>query len=186
MLWRPFRDADLSTCLDTQPECLGDRIVGRTAALRIWKGLVGKAGFYGTVIESGQRIVACGMGVFVRAAFADYEIKDPRPDLNSRIISGLAAGEPIVCEPRRNRGGDAGDGLDFVNLYGTWRDGVLTPEQLGEVHALLGDGFAEHFAGFRFHRILKEAIGEERIALARATGTYQLVAKLRDRERLRW
>jgi hypothetical protein len=177
MLWRPFRDADLSTCLETQPACLGDAIVGRAVALREWKGLVSKAGFYGTVIESGQKIVACGMGVFVSAAFADYEIKDPRPDLNSRIVSGLAAGEPIVLSREEIGAGNAGDGLDFVNLYGTWRDGVLSAEQLAEVHALLGTSFAEHFAGFRFHRILKEAIGETRIALARATGTYRIVAE---------
>lgn len=176
MLWRPFREADLSACLETQPACLGDSIVGRETALGVWKELVRNAGFQATVIESGQKIVGCGMGVFVSSEFADREIANPQPDLNSRIIAGMAAGDPMVLSREEIGAGNAGDGLDFVNLYGTWRDGVLNAEQLAEVHALLGTSFAEHFAGFRFRRILKEAIGEDRIALARATGTYRIVA----------
>src|SRR5206468_5202948 len=78
--------------------------------------------------------------------------------------------------------GNAGEGNDFVNMYGTWRDGILNPDQLAEVHALLGTSFAEHFAGYRFNRVLKEAIGHERIALARATGTYRIVAEFPESE----
>jgi hypothetical protein len=63
-----------------------------------------------------------------------------------------------------------------VNLYGTWRDGILDARQLADVQALLGIGFAEGLAGYRFNRIVKEAVGEERIALARATGSYRIVA----------
>lgn len=43
--------------------------------------------------------------------------------------------------------------------------------------ALLGTSFVEHFAGYRFNRVLKEAIGQPRIDLARATGTYRVVAE---------
>src|SRR6185312_16686802 len=95
MLWRPFREADLSACLETQPACLGDAIVGRAEALRVWKHLVGEAGFHASVIESGRQIVACGMGVFVSGAFADQEIANPRPGLNSRIIADIS-GTPLA------------------------------------------------------------------------------------------
>jgi DNA-binding CsgD family transcriptional regulator len=78
--------------------------------------------------------------------------------------------------------GNAGDGIDFVNLYGTWRDGILNSTQLAEVHALLGTSFVEHFAGYHFNRVLKEAIGDSRIALARATGTYKLLAEFPENE----
>ena len=81
--------------------------------------------------------------------------------------------------------GNAGEGLDFVNMYGTWRDGIMNPDQLAEVHALLGTSFVEHFAGYRFNRVLKEAIGDSRIALARATGTYRLLAEFPSL-RARW
>lgn len=187
MYWRPFREADLSACLETQPACLGDQIVGRRTALRTWKSLVGNPAFQATVIESerpiaGHKLVACGMGVFVTGAFADREINNPQPGLNSRIIAGVSSEEPIVLSRAEIAEGNAGEGLDFVNLYGTWRDGIMNVEQLAEVHALLGTSFVEHFAGYRFNRVLKEAIGDSRIALARATGTYRLLAEFPDSE----
>jgi DNA-binding CsgD family transcriptional regulator len=187
MYWRPFREADLSHCLETQPACLGDQIVGRSTALRVWKAFLDSPSFQATVIESdrpiaGHKIVACGMGVFVAAAFADGEINEPRPGLNSRIIAKVAAGEPVLLSRDEIGAGNAGEGLDFVNMYGTWRDGIMSHDQLAEVHALLGTSFVEHFAGYRFNRVLKEAIGDSRIALARATGTYRLLAEFPESE----
>src|SRR6516164_8034394 len=101
MYWRPISESDLSKCLEIQPECLGDQIVGRSTALRVWKALLDNPAFQANVIESerpiaGHKIVACGMGVFVTRSFADREIKMPRPGLNSRIIAGLASGESMV------------------------------------------------------------------------------------------
>jgi len=122
------------------------------------------------------------MGVFVTGAFADREIRDPQPGLNSRIIAGVAAEEPILLSRAEIGAGNAGEGLDFVNMYGTWRDGIMNPDQLAEVHALLGTSFVEHFAGYRFNRVLKETIGDSRIALARATGTYRLLAEFPESE----
>jgi hypothetical protein len=185
MHWRPFRRADLPRCLEIEPACLGDHIVGRRAALRVWNSFLDHPSFHAMVIEperpiAGHDIVGCGMGVFVTAAFADKEIASPRPGLNSRIIAAVAAGERILLGREETAAGNAGDGLDFVNLYGTWRDGIMDPIQLGEVHALLGTSFAEHLAGFRFNRVLKEVIGDSRVALARATGTYRLVAEFAE------
>lgn len=122
------------------------------------------------------------MGVFVTGAFADLEIGNPRPGLNSRIIAAVASGEPVVLSRADIGAGNAGDGIDFVNMYGTWRDGILNADQLAEVHGLLGTSFVEHFAGYRFNRVLKEAIGDSRIALARATGTYRVIAEFQECE----
>ena len=182
MYWRPLREPDLLACLDLQPACLGDQLVGRETALRIWKSLFADPSFHGTVIESDdtlpkQKLVGCGIGVFVARAFADKEIANPQPGLNSRIFASIASGRPVTLTRNEIAQGNAGPGLDFVNLYGTWRDGVLARDQLPEVHALLGTSFVEYFAGYHFNRVLKEAIGEPRIALARATGTYQIVAE---------
>src|ERR1051326_6674500 len=121
MNWRPICEADLSECLEIQPACLGDQIVGRSTALRVWRGLLDHASFQGSVIESerpigGRRIVACGMGVFVAEEFADNEIRYPSPGLNSRIIAGLAAGESPVLSRAQLGAGNAGKGLDFVNM----------------------------------------------------------------------
>ena len=185
MYWRPIREGDLSNCLEIQPACLGDQLVGRRTALRVWKAFLDDASFHATVIESevpiaGDRIVGCGMGVFVSRAFADREIGGPRPGLNSRIIAGVAHGEPVLLSRAEIGAGNASQGVDFVNLYGTWREGILNPGQLAEVHALLGTSFVEHLAGYHFDRVLKEAIGASRIALARATGTYRLLAEFHE------
>jgi hypothetical protein len=188
MYWRPISEADLSKCLEIQPECLGDEIVGRSTALRVWKTLLHDPSFHANVIESerpigGHKIVACGMGVFVTRAFADREIQHPQPGLNSRIIAGVASGESVVLSRTQIAAGNAGEGLDFVNMYGAWREGILNAKQLAEVQAVLGTSFVEHFSGYRFNRVLKEAIGQAQIAFALATGTYRLVAEFRKSER---
>ena len=188
MYWRPIKEADLLSCLDIQPACLGDQIVGRNTAVGVWRALLQDSpSFLANVIESerplgGHRIVACGMGVFVTKAFADREIRSPRPGLNSRIIAAIASGQPIVLNRSQIASGNAGEGIDFVNMYGTWREGIMNADQLAEVHALLGTSFVEHFAGYRFNRVLKEAIGKSGIALARATGTYRLIAEFQKDE----
>jgi len=187
MYWRPIREADLAECLEIQPACIGDQIVGRSAALRVWKSFLDNPAFQANVIESERpiakhRIVACGMGVFVSSAFADREIENARPGLNARIVAGVESEEPVVLNRAQIAAGNAGAGIDFVNMYGTWRDGIMSADQLAEVHELLGTSFVEHFAGYRFQRVLKEAIGNSRIALARATGTYRLVAEFPESE----
>src|SRR5438477_12097790 len=187
MYWRPISASDLSECLNIQPACLGDQVVGRRIAVHVWESLLDHPSFHANVIESerpiaGHKIVACGMGVFVSAAFTDREIANPQPSLNSRIIAGVASGETVVLSRAEIAAGNAGDGIDFVNMYGTWRDGIMNSRQLAEVQALLGSSFVEHFVGYRFNRVLKEAIGHSRIALARATGTYRVVAEFRESE----
>jgi DNA-binding CsgD family transcriptional regulator len=182
MYWRPISEADLPECLEIQPASMGDQIVGRSAALRVWRSFLSSPAFLANVIESetpvsGHNIVACGMGVFVTQAFADREIADPRPGLNSRIIAAVVSEEPVVLDRLEIARGNSGDGLDFVNLYGAWRDDILSAGELAEVQGLLGTSFVEHFAGYRFRRVLKEAIGEAGIALARATGTYRVISE---------
>ena len=187
MYWRPIREDDLPPCLEMQPACIGDQLVGRGTALRIWRDLLASPAFHANVFESekpiaGHRIVGCGMGVFVDRACVDRELQNPRPGLNARIIAGIASGDPVVLDRDGIASGNAGGGLDFVNMYGTWRDGILDADELAEVHALLGTSFVEAFAGYRFNRVLKEAIGRSRIELARATGTYRLIAEFPDRD----
>ena len=71
----------------------------------------------------GHTIVGCGMGVFVSRAFADAEIATPRPGLNDRIVDAVATGRPVLLDRDGIGAGNAGSGLDFVNLYGTLAEG---------------------------------------------------------------
>jgi hypothetical protein len=180
MYWRSIRETDLLPCLEIQPACIGDELTGRDLALRVWRDLLDEPAFQASVYESefplgGHTIVGCGMGVFVDPAFVDRELANPQPGLNSRIISGIAAGDSVVLDRAAIAAGNAGAGVDFVNLYGTWRDGILDANQLTEIQTLLGLSFLESLAGFRFNRIVKEAIGQPTIELAHATGSYRLV-----------
>jgi DNA-binding CsgD family transcriptional regulator len=182
MYWRPIRESDLEECLEIEPACIGDELTGRAQALGIWRELLASPAFQGSVYESeypigGHRIIGCGIGVFVDSAFVDRELAAPKPGLNSRIIGSIAAGEPVVLDRDALARGNAGAGLDFVNLYGTWRDGILDPNELAELQTLLGTSFVESLAGYRFNRVVKEALGQPVIELARATGSYRVLAE---------
>src|SRR5262245_56414711 len=124
MYWRPITEADLSKCLEIQPACIGDQIVGRSTALRVWKSFLDNPSFLANVIESEHpiarhKIVACGLRVFVSEAFADNELRNPRPGLNSRIIAGVASGEPVVLSRAEIASGNTDAEIDFVNMYKT-------------------------------------------------------------------
>jgi hypothetical protein len=182
MTWRELTKADLMTCLEMQTACIGDSLVGRQVAVRVWRELLSSPSFLGMVIESerpiaGHNIVACGLGVFVSARFADEEIANPRPGLNSRVIAGCAAGDGVVLTYEQLGLGNAGDGLDFVNMYGTWREKVLNAQDLLEVRILMGTSFVESHAGYRLNRVLKEAIGEPWIRSAQATAIWRVLAE---------
>lgn len=182
MHWRPIRAEDLETCLEIEPACIGDALISRAAALRIWRELLAGPALHGSVFETdppihGHRIVGGGIGVFVDPEFADRELERPRPQLGSRIIASVAAGESVVLDRAGIARGNAGAGLDFVNLFGNWRVDLLDDDQRAEVQTLLGASFLENLAGFRFNRVIKEAIGKPTISTARATGSYQLVAE---------
>lgn len=188
MYWRPIRAADLPHCLAIEPACTGDEITGRDAAMRIWQQLLESPAFHGSVFESdlpigGERIVGCGIGVFVDSAFADRELASPAPGLNSRIIASIAAAQSVVLDRAAIAAGNAGRGLDFVNLCGNWRDELLDSAQIAEVQTLLGTSFLENLAGYRFNRVIKEAIGRATIELAHATGSYRCVADFGGQER---
>jgi len=182
MHWRPIRADDLKPCLEIEPACIGDALTSRVVALKVWRELLAGPALYGSVFEAdrpigGHRIVGGGIGVFVAPEFADRELAHPAPQLGSRIIASVAAGKPVVLDRAGIARGNAGAGLDFVNLFGNWRNELLDDNQRAEVQTLLGTSFLENLAGFRFNRVIKEAIGRSTISTARATGSYQLVAE---------
>lgn len=182
MIWREVTAADLMICLEMQAACIGDKLVGRKAALRVWNELLSSPSFLGMVIESerpiaGHRIVGCGLGVFVSPRFADQEIANPQPGLNARIIASCEAGETVVMNYEELGLCNATNGVDFVNMYGTWREEVSTPQDLSEVKALMATSFLESHAGYRLNRVLKEAIGVSRMSFASATGIWRVLAE---------
>jgi hypothetical protein len=187
MHWRPIRADDLEACLEIEPACFGDQLTGRVVALRVWRELLAGPALHGSVFETdppigGHRIVGGGIGVFVDPAFADRELAHPEPHLGSRIIASVASGKSVALDRAGIARGNAGAGLDFVNLFGNWRDELLDDSQRAEVQTLLGTSFLENLAGFHFNRVIKEAIGRPTIAVAHATGSYQCVAEFPEQD----
>jgi hypothetical protein len=149
MHWRPLREADLSICLEMQPACLGDGLVTRAKALKVWRSLLGHPALKAMVIESevpiaGHRIVGCGLGMFVSSQFADRELAHPRPGLNSRIIAGIVAGEPILLSYSGLGLANAGNGVASNILQSPCSRGALSP---GSVSLTISATFGELLSG---------------------------------------
>jgi hypothetical protein len=184
-IWRTFTEADLVACLEIQPGCIGDNLVGRSAVLRAWRRLFRCPAFLGMVVELERpvhrhKIVACGLGVFVSSRFADEEIANPRPGLNSRIIASIVSDQSVVLNYRELGLGNALNGLDFIGLSGVWRDGVLSLSELREIQTLLATSLVDALAGYRINRVLNEAVGALAVNFARSTGVWRVIAEFPD------
>lgn len=170
--WREIRAEDLSAALDLLPANVGGDDVGRGSALHVWDQLLRHPAFRGIVIErdpsmAGQRIVAAGAGVFVRPDFMTAEIANPRPGLNARIIASVARGRPVLLSLPEIARGNAGAGLDVVNLIGSWLQTGLSAEELAMINGLLAASFLEAHRGYRLHRIIRELPCEAELDVVR-------------------
>jgi hypothetical protein len=188
LTWRDIRRADLAEALSIQPASIGDALVGQSAALRAWDTLPDHLAFRGIVVEAdppiaGHRIVACGAGVFVQAEFADRELAYPRVDLNSRVLSTAASGAPLLVDRTQIGRANAGDGLDVVNLLGSWRSDGLSATDVAQIGGLLAESFRDAHRGFRLRRLLREAIGLTEIALMRSNPAFHIVQEFPEHRR---
>ena len=87
MYWRAISEADLSKCLEIQPACLGDQIVGRNTALRVWKALLDNPA--PRTIPSGEQLRT------LRAIHVLEQIGSPEA---VRLLQELAGGTPSARE----------------------------------------------------------------------------------------
>jgi len=161
LTWRPAGWGDLEQGLGIQPKLWGDALVSNEAAIRGWKQLLRNPFFASAVLEyipsvHGHRMIGLGASVLVSTAFADAELADPRPDLNSRVIASIHSGKPVLTTPKEVANANAGEGVDVLVLYGTWRDEILGSEERHEVQTLLASSFTEWHAGYRVRRIIHE------------------------------
>jgi hypothetical protein len=183
MTWREIREADLPACLALQPGNLGDEIVGRETAVRIWKRLLGDRAFRGIMIEdcsagSRCRIIGAGAGVFVRPDFIAAEIGNPRPGVKSRIVASLAhGGASVLLEHEQVGAANAGAGVDIVSLMGSWRQRSLSRDELGEMSGLLAESFFQVYRGYRLHRFLQEINGPEEMQALSESKIFRFIGR---------
>jgi DNA-binding CsgD family transcriptional regulator len=186
MNWRESREADLLECLAIEPRHMGDEIVGRERALRIWKELLRTRAFHSCVIESASfpgRILGFGASVFVRSEFATREIENPKPGVNDRLFAAIANAEPVIRSEADIYNTSVDEPLDNVTLYGSWVDGVLTTEQLSDVQMLLASVFVELHTGYRLNRLFNECVGRAQCDFVGSSGVWRTARKYAECDR---
>lgn len=185
MTWREMCEADLADCFKIEPRHLGAEIVGREAALKVWKALVRSRCFNSVVIESGtpKRIVASGSSVFVTPDFATEELERPRPFLNSRIIASIASKRSVILPEAVFSGEETHSPLDFVILNGDYLTDSLSQDELDEVQMLLPFTFMEAHLGYRLNRILIEWTGETQRQFHHSSGVWRAVETFAQEDR---
>jgi hypothetical protein len=147
--------------------------------------------FLSAVLESspaigGYRQVGFGASVLVRSAFAEAEIADPRPDINSRLIAGIHAGQPLLATRNDVARANAGEGVSVLVVCGHWRDEILDPDDRQRVQTLFVASFARQIAGYRIQRILNESADEPAREFAQRSVVYRTIGEFREFGRTVW
>jgi len=185
MNWREVGDADLIECLNIEPRVWGDGIVGRERALPVWKEWTRAHSFNSAVIEattplSANQKIAFGSSVFVTAEFANRELQNPRPGLNSRIIASVVSGESVVLPETSFSNTSARNALDLVILSCNYLYEAMNPEQTIQAEMTLPVAFAQVHVGYRLNRILSETVCERQYRAHDSSGVWRTVAKYPD------
>jgi DNA-binding CsgD family transcriptional regulator len=131
--------------------------------------------------EKGRvEIVGFGLASFVKKNFAEDEVRNPRPGLNSRIIESIVNGNSVIATLAEIRHANTHGDLQQVILETSWKNGSLTPVQVDEVRVLLGRAYQELFAGYRLSRILTEMVDELDLWHVRGLRSFRVVDRFED------
>ena len=187
--WRPATWSDIEPSLSIQIKNRGDALVGVEAALDAWRHLVRDPFFASAVFEAspvirGNRLVGFGASVLVSPAFANAEIGNPRPDINSRVIASIHSGESVLATRNEVARANAGEGVEVLVLYGNWRDQILSPAERQDMQTLLASSFTEWHAGYRVRRILHETADEPAREFLQRSVEFRAIAQFSERGRV--
>ncbi len=163
--WRRTRACDLPACLALHPAKNGAETVGSAQAMKAWCELFGMTHATRTAVaemhgKGESKIVGFGFAAFVKKSFAEAEVRNPRPGLNSRIIESVVAGKPVIATFEDVRDANTQGDLQQVILDTSWHNALLSPTQRDEVRVLLGIAYMDLHVGYHFSRILSEMVDE--------------------------
>lgn len=125
-------------------------------------------------------IVGFGFASFVKKSFAEGEVQNPRPGLNSRIIESVVNRDSVIATYAEVRDANTRGDLQQVILDTSWKNGALTAEQVDEVRILLGLAYQELFAGYHFSRILSEMVDELDLWHVRGQRYFRVVSEFEE------
>lgn len=174
MDWREVGPEDLIECLDIAPSMWGDEIVGRKRALEAWRRMARSLSSNSAVVETSgprKKTIGFGFSVFVTRQFADDELKNPRPGMNSRIVASVLTDRPVV----RPESGlcDTDEPLDIAVMGGHLKYELLNPEERIQAEMALPTAFAEAHRGYRLNRVVIETLTEEHLQLLVSSGVWR-------------
>jgi hypothetical protein len=113
--WRKPKPEDLDLFLRVHPEMLGTEAIANGQADQIWRRLLAAFAFQGAVVTRGKKagrgelVTGVGASVFIDDGFAEGELRDPRPGMNSRIVqSQLGSGSLALSRDRIAEANTAG------------------------------------------------------------------------------
>lgn len=180
--WRKTRPNDLAECLDLHPAKNGAEVVGRSVAEKAWQQLLEATHASRSVVvemhsEGKVKVVGFGLAAFVKKDFANSEVFNPKPGLNSRIIGSVIAGNSVVASYEEVRHANTICDLQQVVLDTSWKNSHLTPIQRDEVRVLLGLSYLHIFSGYRLSRVLTELVDELDIWHSNGHRALQIVDK---------
>lgn len=163
--WRKTQASDLGKCLQLHPSKNGAEIVGPARAARAWRRLLEMShATRSAVVEIYDKnrveIVGFGFASFVKKSFAEDEICNPRPGLNSRIIQSIVDRNSVIATYAEVRDANTRGDLQQAVLENSWKNGTLTAAQVDKVRVLIGRAYQELFAGYHFSRIFTEMVDE--------------------------
>ena len=183
--WRKTQASDLAKCLQLHPAKNGAEIVGNARAVRAWQQLFEMShATRSALVEKHEKgrieIVGFGFASFVKKGFAEDEVRNPRPGLNSRIIESIEKRNSVIATYAEVRDANTRGDLQQVILDTSWKNGPLTAAEVDEVRVLLGQAYQELFAGYRFSRILSEMVDEVDLWHVRGQRSSRVVDRFED------
>lgn len=183
--WRRTRAGDLAKCLQLHPAKNGAELVGNGRVADAWRRLFDmshatRSAVVEMRVKDRVEIVGFGLASFVKKCFADGEVQNPRPGLNSRIIESILNGNSVIATYAEVRDANTRGDLQQVILDTSWKHGYMTATQVDEVRVLLGRAYQEQFAGYRFSRILSEMVDELDLWHVRGHNSFRIVDQFDD------
>jgi hypothetical protein len=163
--WRKTRASDLPESLKLHPAKNGAEGVGSDRAGKAWQQLFEMNHATNSAVvelhrEGSTEIVGFGFSAFVKKSFAEAEVQNPRPGLNSRIIESLVNGNSVIATYEEVRDANTRGDLQQVVLDVSWKNGPLNASEVAEVIVLLGRAYQEVHAGYNISRTLGELVDE--------------------------
>lgn len=180
--WRRTRASDLPACMGLHPAKNGADILGAREALKAWQRVLEMAhATRSAVVEqhanTRSEIVGFALSTFVKKSFAEAEVRDPRPGLNSRILGSVLNGNSVIATYEEVREANTRGDLEQVNLDTSLKTSTLTAAQANEVQIVLGSAFRELYCGYMFSRLFMEIVDELDSAVARSVRAFKTIKR---------